>query len=76
MEEALKDCSIFKLSKRAKERLAEEGIGARSAGEAYQQLSQLMERSRRAQQGTEVLTMAREQLNDEKEYEPATSDAR
>ena len=39
MEEALKDCSIFRLSGRAKE---EEWIEARSAGEAYQQLSHLM----------------------------------
>ena len=58
MEEALKDSSIFRLSSRTKELLAEEGIEARSAGEAYQQLSHLMERSRRAQHRTEVLTMA------------------
>ena len=76
MEEALKDCSIFRLSSKAKELLTEEGIKARSAGEAYQQLSHLMERSRQAQHRTEVLAMAQEQLNDEKEYEPATKDAR
>ena len=35
MEEALKDCSIFTLSSRAKELLAGEGIQARPAGDAY-----------------------------------------
>ena len=76
MEEALRDCSIFKLNARAKELLAEEGIDSRSAVEAYQQLSHLMEKSRRAQHRTEVLAMAKEQLNDEREYEPATREAR
>ena len=76
MEEALKGCSIFKLSGGAKELLGGEGIEARSAGEAYQQLSHLMERSGRTQHCTEVLEMAQAQLNDEKEYEPAPRDAR
>ena len=76
MEEALRDCSIFKLSTRAKELLAEEGIEARTAAEAYQQLSHLMEKSRRAQHRPEVLAMAKEQPNDEREYKPATREAR
>ena len=58
------------------ETLTGEAIEGQSAEEAYRQSSRLMERIRRKQHQAEVLTMAQEHLNEEKEYKPATKEAR